>query len=339
MRPNLAVSMVALQAHIPQVVRKKISSPCPCVVPLKHAVAMRKQENMPRECPIPGCSATPWVLNIKTHLARCHPSVAPNIVDLTEWVVVSQDDEKKGGRAALSSNTDQTSTMQKRPFWMLLGGQNQPLGEQQDELRMFVFHLPSPSHVCPATGACFRVPLEPLHSGGSPNKGGQNWKWLSHPCLLGGPQGGGNAVGGNAMSPLHSGGSPNKGGQNQKWVPHPCLLGGPKEGGNAMSPLHSQGSLAKGTKSKVAALGARTKLWMCSPKEYHLKIFRKNGVSASKNTLNPPPPQPFLKKGEFSKTPHAIGFLRTPPPLADDTLMGRTPRPTQCCTVEELSQI
>ena len=77
------------------IVRKKISSTCPCVVPLKLTVAMRKQENMPHECPIPGCSGTPWVLNIKTHLARCHPTVAPNTVDLTEWVVVSQDDEKK----------------------------------------------------------------------------------------------------------------------------------------------------------------------------------------------------------------------------------------------------
>ena len=81
------------------IVRKKISSTCPCVVPLKHAVAMRKQENMPRECPIPGCSATPCVLNIKIHLARCHPTVAPNTVDLTEWVVVNQDDEEKGGQA------------------------------------------------------------------------------------------------------------------------------------------------------------------------------------------------------------------------------------------------
>ena len=78
------------------IVRRKISSTCPCVVPLKHAVATRKQGNMPHECPIPGCSATPWVLNIKTNLARCHPTVAPNTVDLTECVVLSQDDEKKG---------------------------------------------------------------------------------------------------------------------------------------------------------------------------------------------------------------------------------------------------
>ena len=39
------------------IVVKKISSTCPCEVPLKHAVAMRKQENMPCECPIPAWSA------------------------------------------------------------------------------------------------------------------------------------------------------------------------------------------------------------------------------------------------------------------------------------------
>ena len=40
------------------IVRKEISTTCPCVVPLKLAVAMHKQESMPRECSIPGCSAT-----------------------------------------------------------------------------------------------------------------------------------------------------------------------------------------------------------------------------------------------------------------------------------------
>ena len=78
---------------------QEISSTCPCVVPLKHVVAMRRQENMPRECPIPRCNATPWVLNIKTHLARCHSTVAPNTVDISERVVVSQVVEKGRGRA------------------------------------------------------------------------------------------------------------------------------------------------------------------------------------------------------------------------------------------------
>ena len=65
----------------------------------------------------------------------------------------------------------------------------------------------------------------PLHSRGSPKKGGQNQNWMPNPCLLGGPQ-----VGGNATSLLHSRGSPKKGGQNQNWMPNPCLLGGPQVG-------------------------------------------------------------------------------------------------------------
>ena len=81
------------------IVCKKISNTCPRVVTLKPAMATHKQENMPRECLIPGCDATTWVLNIKTHLARCHPTVAPNTIDLTEWVVASRDDENKRGRA------------------------------------------------------------------------------------------------------------------------------------------------------------------------------------------------------------------------------------------------
>ena len=81
------------------IVLKKISSTCPFVVTLKPALAMRKQENMPCECAIHRCVATPWVLNIKTHLARCHPTVPPHTLDLTEWVVVSRDDAEKKERA------------------------------------------------------------------------------------------------------------------------------------------------------------------------------------------------------------------------------------------------
>ena len=63
------------------------------------------------------------------------------------------------------------------------------------------------------------------------------------------PKGWGTKEGGNDTSPLHSRGSPDKGGQNQNWLPQPCLLRGLKEGGNAMLPLHSRGSPTKGTKS------------------------------------------------------------------------------------------
>ena len=119
--------------------------------------------------------------------------------------------------------------------------------------------------------------------------GAQKRAELRHPCILGDPQTKGDKIRSGSHTPAFSGAHKwvemlrhpcilrdpqNKGGQNQKWVPHPCLLGSPKKGGNATSPLHSGGSLAKGTKTKVAELGARTKLWMCSPKEYHQKKFR-----------------------------------------------------------------
>ena len=60
-------------------------------------------------------------------------------------------------------------------------------------------------------------------------------KWaemLRHAYILGDPQ--------------------NKGGQNQKWVPHPCSLKGPQVGGNATSSLDTRGSPKhRGTKSEV----------------------------------------------------------------------------------------
>ena len=78
-------------------------------------------------------------------------------------------------------------------------------------------------------GEKIRIATPPLHSPGSPNKGGQNQKWLPHPNLLGGPH-----EGQNATSPLHSRGSPYKRGENQNWLRHTYLLKGPQAAGNAM---------------------------------------------------------------------------------------------------------
>ena len=61
----------------------------------------------------------------------------------------------------------------------------------------------------------------------------------------------------------------------------------------------------------MAALGTRTKLWICNPKESHQIFFRTNGVLASKNTHKTPPRTIF--KGGGVETPHGIGFLRNPP--------------------------
>ena len=140
-------------------------------------------------------------------------------------------------------------------------------------------HLPSrgptSGQKCYVTPAFWGIPKtkgNKIRSGSLTSTFSEAHKWaemLRHPCILGNPQ--------------------NKGGQYQKWVPHPCLLGSPKKGRKCYVTLASGGSLAQGTKSKVAESGAMTKLWMCNPKEYHQKIFRKNGVSASKNTLKTPP--------------------------------------------------
>ena len=51
----------------------------------------------------PGCCGTPWVSTIKSPLARCHLTVPPNTLDLTEWVVVSRDDPKKKGSCQKNS--------------------------------------------------------------------------------------------------------------------------------------------------------------------------------------------------------------------------------------------
>ena len=63
------------------------------------------------------------------------------------------------------------------------------------------------------------------------------------PCILGDPQ--------RQMQKAKSEVVPNKGEQNQKWLPHPCLLGCPIEGRNAMSPLHSRESPTASAASKT----------------------------------------------------------------------------------------
>ena len=123
-----------------------------------------------------------------------------------------------------------------------------------------------------------------------------------------------------------------------RWLHHPCRLGDPhrfRAGGKirsvqkSASPLHYGGSLAKGTKSKVAKLGARTTLWMSSPKEHHQKNFAQK-IFAQMMCLRQKTPlklplRPFLKRVGGFKTPHAIGFLRNPPPLLPPSPPPRRP--------------
>ena len=159
-------------------------------------------------------------------------------------------------------------------------------------------------------------PLPTASERGAKSKGAHKWvRWLHHPDGLGDPHrfkaGGkirrGPQVGKVATSPLPPRGSPplQSGGQNPK-----C----PKKCGNATSPLHYGGSLAKGTKSKVAESEARTKLWMCSPKEYHEKRFAQMMCLRRKTPLKPPL-RPFLKQGGGVQNPPRYQISQKPRPL------------------------
>ena len=123
------------------------------------------------------------------------------------------------------------------------------------------------------------------------------------------PRRSGPQVGKVATSPLPPRGSPplRSGGKNQKWSINgqggyitPAASGIPtasERGGQIRNvqkraemqrhPCIMGGSLAKGTKSKVAELGAGTKLWMCSPKEYHQQKFAQTMCVCRKTPLKP----------------------------------------------------
>ena len=88
-----------------------------------------------------------------------------------------------------------------------------------------------------------------------------------------------------------------------------------------MSPLHYGGSLAKGTKSKMAELGARTKLWMYSPKEYHQKNLAQMVCLRRKTPLKSPH-KPFLKRGGGVQNPPRYRISQKPPPAATNTRGG-----------------
>ena len=185
--------------------------------------------------------------------------------------------------------------------------------------------------------------MSPLHSRGFPNKGTKSKgatpplpsrgpkkraEMLCHPCILGGPQTKGGKIKRGCLTPAFSGAQkraemlchpyilrgPQTRGQNQKGLPHPCLLGGPKRGRKCyVTPAFSGVPKQRGTKSKVAALGTRTKLWVCSPKECHQKNFAQM-VCLHRKTPLKNPHGPFLKRGRIFRNPSWYRISENPPP-------------------------
>ena len=113
---------------------------------------------------------------------------------------------------------------------------------------------------------------------------------------------------------------------------------GPTSGRNCYPTPAFLGLPSKGDKIKGGCIGGKDKTLDVQPKRVSPKNFRRDGVPASKNTLKTPP----RKGGGCSKTPHAIGFLGTPPPcillqqegqsvLRNEGMMGHVEKTTQLC--------
>ena len=68
-------------------VGKIVKASCPYAFTFKLAIAKRKRENVSRECLVPLCSAVPWAINSKCYMARCHPTVALDTIDFSEWYI------------------------------------------------------------------------------------------------------------------------------------------------------------------------------------------------------------------------------------------------------------
>ena len=52
---------------------KTVKSTCPYASRLHYSTAPEEFRNMPRQCPVPGCMATRFTLNIRKHFERSHP--------------------------------------------------------------------------------------------------------------------------------------------------------------------------------------------------------------------------------------------------------------------------
>ena len=68
-------------------------SSCPYRYNFKYKKAVEKKRNVPRSCPVPMCTSSPFTLNIRLHLQQAHPMFDASTWDMTTWTV-----EKQGAR-------------------------------------------------------------------------------------------------------------------------------------------------------------------------------------------------------------------------------------------------
>ena len=68
----------------------KVSTNCPYPYSFKYKKALEKKRNLPRKCPVPTCTASPFTLNIEYHLRLVHPGLDPETIEVSDWVVEKQ---------------------------------------------------------------------------------------------------------------------------------------------------------------------------------------------------------------------------------------------------------
>ena len=68
----------------------KVSTNCPYRYSFKYKKALEKKRNVPRKCPVPMCTASPFTLNIEYHLRLVHPGLDPETIEVSDWVVEKQ---------------------------------------------------------------------------------------------------------------------------------------------------------------------------------------------------------------------------------------------------------
>ena len=85
----------------------KVSTNCPYRYSFKYKKPLEKKRNVPRKCPVPMCTASPFTLYIKYHLRLMHPGLDPETIEVSDRVV-----EKQNARRARKTKAEKGEKVQ-----------------------------------------------------------------------------------------------------------------------------------------------------------------------------------------------------------------------------------
>ena len=65
----------------------KLRTNCPYRYKFKYKKALEKNCSVPRNCPVPMCTVSPFTLKIRLHLQQAHPLFHASTMDMARWMV------------------------------------------------------------------------------------------------------------------------------------------------------------------------------------------------------------------------------------------------------------